>query len=525
MKSSRLKSLMVCGVLCAIGFARPLPAQNPTPEFTMVDVHANPGTLRGMEGGPMREGRYALHQATLLDLISTAWAVRPERVTGGPSWLDLDRFDVIAQAPAETPPTSMPAMLRKVLADRFGLKLHEEKKPVPAFVLSTGKRSLLKPAEDSGDAGCRWRYLTPEQRAASQPRYVCHGETMDEFAKKLSEEVDAPVTNETGLTGKWDFTLYWINQWQLLSRQEEGPSLSEAIEKEMGLKLEPRNVPMDVMVVDSVHRTPAPNPPGVAGKLWPAKLAFEVSSIRPVEPGTVMKGDGFEPGGRIRTIATLETLLRGAWTVHSNDLVTGVPDWFDRDRFEFVAKMPPSMQVVGPGPAPVDIAALRKMWQTLLHDRFGMVWHYEDRPADVFAMVAHKPRLRKADPGARSECKMQTVSRAGTAADAWTCRNMTMDELAQKLQQQMVNFDLIHPVVNATGMEGGWDFTVTWTPPRLVASAAPANNGGQAMAPDPAGTMTFEEALDKELGLKLEVQKRVIPVLVIDHVNRKPTDN
>jgi uncharacterized protein (TIGR03435 family) len=45
------------------------------------------------------------------------------------------------------------------------------------------------------------------------------------------------------------------------------------------------------------------------------------------------------------------------------------------------------------------------------------------------------------------------------------------------------------------------------------------------MAPDPTGTMTFEEALDKELGLKLEVQKRVIPVLVIDHVNRTPTDN
>jgi len=58
-----------------------------------------------------------------------------------------------------------------------------------------------------------------------------------------------------------------------------------------------------------------------------------------------------------------------------------------------------------------------------------------------------------------------------------------------------------------------------------MASPAPANNGGQAMAPDPAGTMAFGEALDKELGLKLEVQKRVIPVLVIDHVNRTPTDN
>jgi len=141
----------------------------------------------------------------------------------------------------------------------------------------------------------------------------------------------------------------------------------------------------------------------------------------------------------------------------------GRPDWFDQDGFEFVAKMPPSMQVVGPGSAPVDIAALRKMWQTLLHDRFGMTWHYEDRPANVFAMVAHKPKLKKSDPRVRSECKMQTVSRGSLPADAWTCRNLTMDQFARKLQQQMVNFDLSHPVVNATNLEGNWDFTVTWT--------------------------------------------------------------
>jgi uncharacterized protein (TIGR03435 family) len=476
MKSPRSNALVVCGVLWLIDFALPLPAQKRVPAFEMVDVHANPDTLRGMEGGPMRDGRYALHQATLADLISTAWEVRPERITGGPSWLDLDRFDVIAQAPAGTPVSSMPLMLRNVLTDRFGLKMHEDKKPLPAFVLSAGKHPLIKPADDSNDSGCRWRYLTAEQREASQPRYVCHDVTMDEFVAKLAgglaSEVGAPVVNETGLTGKWDFTLYWINKWQLLSRQEEGPSLFEAIEKELGLKLEPRDLPMDVIVVDSVNPTPTPNLAGVAEKLWPDKLRFEVASIRPAEPGAVTRGNGFEPGGRIRSVMTLATILHGAWSVHSSDMVTGVPDWFDQNRFEFIAKMPPAMQVVGAGPAPVDIAALRKMWQTLLHDRFGMVWHYEDRPADVFAMTAHKPKLRKADPRARSDCKIRTVSRGGTAAEEWTCRNLTMDQLAKKLQVQMVSFDLSHPVVNATGIEGSWDFTVTWTPPRLVASAA-----------------------------------------------------
>lgn len=531
MKSPRSNSIVVCGVLWATGFALPLAAQNPTPEFEMVDVHANPTVFLTMEGGAMREDRYALHQATLLDLISTAWGVRPERVVGGPSWLNLDRFDVIAQAPAGTPPASMPAMLRKVLADRFGLKVHEDKRPLPGFILSAEKHPLLKAAEDSDDPGCKWRYLTAEQRAASQPTYICHGVTMDEFTAKLAggldeSYVDAPVTNETGLAGRWDFSLQWTNQWWLLSKRAEGPTLFEAIEKQMGLKLETRDVPMDAIVVDSVNRTPTANLPGVREKLWPAHLQFEVATIRPTEPGTVAQGDGFEPGGRINMrAATLATLLRGGWTARSHDMVAGVPDWFDQDRFDFIAKMPSAMVAAGPGRAPVDVTALRLMWQALLHDRFGMVWHYEDRPADVLAIVAHKPKLEKADPQARSACRRKTVNTGGAPAYAWTCRNITMDEFARKIDQQMVGFDLSHPVVDATGIEGSWDFTVTWTPPRLMASAAPANNGGQAMAPDPTGTMTFEEALDKELGLKMEVQKRVIPVLVIDHVNRKPTDN
>jgi uncharacterized protein (TIGR03435 family) len=101
-----------------------------------------------------------------------------------------------------------------------------------------------------------------------------------------------------------------------------------------------------------------------------------------------------------------------------------------------------------------------------------------------------------------------------------------MDQLAAKMRQTMATFDLSHPVINSTGIEGGWDFTVSWTPPPMTASAAPADNGqGAGSAPDPTGTMTFAEALDKEIGLKLEVQKHVIPVLVIDRINRTPTDN
>ena len=134
----------------------------------------------------------------------------------------------------------------------------------------------------------------------------------------------------------------------------------------------------------------------------------------------------------------------------------GRPDWFDQDGFEFVAKMPPSMQVVGPGSAPVDIAALRKMWQTLLHDRFGMTWHYEDRPANVFAMetaprmpqasivVMAMPRLNH--PGGREQsAPIRPPGRRPTRAGAATAGPLRSDPGARRSRSRRGSSDRRRP--------------------------------------------------------------------------------
>jgi uncharacterized protein (TIGR03435 family) len=538
MRRSRILLCVVfCISLCAVfcvppAFAQSAASQTNTPpsKFEMADVHVGPPTLLGVEGGPMREGRFAMCHATMLDLISAAWGVQADKVVDGPNWLNLDRFDVIAQAAPLTSPAAMRTMLRPLLAERLGLKVHEDRRPMPAFVLTAGKHPLLQETDGSEDTNCRWRYLTAEQKAASRPVFACRNISMDEFAAKLSsgiasDYVDEPVTNETGLEGKWDFSFSWTNTWQMIT-SGDGVTLFQAIEKQLGLKLEPRDAPTDVLVVDSVDRAPTANAPGVAEKLSPASREFEVASVRPSEPGEAWRSD-IEPGGRLVIRAgTLYSLLHGAWVIRSDDMVAGVPAWLDQDKFDIVAKMPASLQAVGTDYALVDLPAARQMWQSLLRDRFGMVWHYEDRPANVFAMVSDKPKLKKADPQARSDCKLRTMSQDGRPQFAFECRNMTMDQLAAKMRQMMATFDLNHPAINSTGIEGGWDFTVTWTPPPPTASAATADGGqGAGSAPDPTGTVTFAEALDKELGLKLEVQKHVITVLVIDRINRTPTDN
>jgi uncharacterized protein (TIGR03435 family) len=103
----------------------------------------------------------------------------------------------------------------------------------------------------------------------------------------------------------------------------------------------------------------------------------------------------------------------------------------------------------------------------------------------------------------------------------------------QQFSEQIPGYDsqVFYPVEDRTGLEGAWDFTLTYNPaanllanlPRLAALAGKGANPGD--PPDPDGALSFREATEKQLGLKFETHKRPEPVLVIDHINDKPTEN
>src|SRR5215831_8168632 len=138
--------------------------QNP-PVFEIADVHASPpssNALTQFARGPfVAGGRYELRQATLVDLIRIAYSptgVRTldlDKVFGGPSWLDLDRFDVVAKVPSRASREDMKVMLRALLTDRFKLSVHEDTKPLPAYALTVAKKPLLKEANGSEEHGCK----------------------------------------------------------------------------------------------------------------------------------------------------------------------------------------------------------------------------------------------------------------------------------------------------------------------------------------------------------------------------------
>ena len=119
-----------------------------------------------MNGGAMRAGRYRIQTATMVDLIKTAYGVDADKVLGGPSWMELDRYDVFAKAPESTSADAARLMLQALLAERFKLALHRDSRPVPAFALTAGPGApKLKRADGSGTTGCKSGRLNTAMRS------------------------------------------------------------------------------------------------------------------------------------------------------------------------------------------------------------------------------------------------------------------------------------------------------------------------------------------------------------------------
>jgi uncharacterized protein (TIGR03435 family) len=177
-----------------------------------------------------------------------------------------------------------------------------------------------------------------------------------------------------------------------------------------------------------------------------------------------------------------------------------------------------------------DLDALSVMVKTLLQDRFKLAAHFEERPMPAPALIATKPKLKKADPDSRVGCKegLATLTRVDprstnpTAARLVTCTNVSMAYLASHLRYLASGY--VHSeVLDETGLEGGWDFTLSFSKVRQLQGNVPPP--GASEASDPNGALTVQDALEKQLGLKLVTRRRPVPVLVIDHVEEKPSGN
>jgi uncharacterized protein (TIGR03435 family) len=525
---------------------------SPQQAFEVADVHLSPRSNNLFQRIMFRGGRYEIRNATIVDLIGRAYGIDTDKVAGGPNWVEFDRFDVIAKAEANTPPEALKGMLQALLQDRFKLAVHNETKSIAGYILTMGKgKPKLKESAASGTPGsCQRQPQGPVTVVNGQisfpPNTIsCHNMTMESFASQL-RGLDASyftnaVVDSTGLKGAWDFDLKWTMKGAFPLAGPDALNIVDAIDKELGLKLEEQKIPTQVVVIDQVNRKPSDNPPDLDAKLPALPPAeFEVADIKPTVPGSRPTGPvllGFQPGGRVNLPGfPLRLALNIAWGLNAAEDLQGAPKWLSSAQFDIVAKAPAAyVPTNGQGGSLDDMGP---MLQALLKDRFKMKVHFEDQPVTAYTLVAVKPKLKKADPASRIGCKVGSGPQLVTggllplSSRQVTCQNITMAQFVDQLQSLAGTQYFRHPVLDGTGLEGAWDFILTFSPinPAQIAGArgAPPPGGPGAAdvgASDPVGGVSLFDAVEKQLGLKLESQKRSYPVFVIDHMEEKPTDN
>jgi uncharacterized protein (TIGR03435 family) len=508
-------------------------SNEPLPKFDAADIHTSPKSANpNTAGGFIRGGRYQFRQATMVDLIASAYGVDADKILGGPSWLESDRFDILAKAPTSTSNDTAKLMLQSLLAERFKLVLHKDDKPVSSYVLTVGKGGSKMKESTTGATDCRGVPQNPAPGTIPYQVVQCTHMTAAALAQVLPQlapaYLDRPVTDMTQLTGMYDFELKWTGRGQLAAAGSDGISVFDAVDKQLGLKLELQNRALPVVVVDSANRKPSDNSPDALKNLPVVPTEFEVADFKPSPPGAQQRGN-IQPGGRIDLQSfPIRQMIQAAWDV-PEDMIVG-PKIMETARFDLIAKAPSDVAVTGIN---IDVDTLRAMLRATLIERFKIQSHMEDRSVDVYALVAPRKetRMKKADPSARSVCKRATPPPGTPAAlsQMISCQNMTMSEFGEKLRGFAGGY-ITHPSIDLTGIEGGWDFTLAWTPRGAFEAAArpegqPQPGGGGAPSSDPNGGLTVFEAIEKQLGLKMELQKHPMPVLVIDHIEEKPTEN
>jgi uncharacterized protein (TIGR03435 family) len=504
--ASILSILSVCGAVNA----------QPATQFEAADLHVSPPGSTPSSGF-LPGGRVELRAMTLLQLITLAYNVRPDRVSGGPNWTDTDHFDVLAKAPAGASQDAMRTMLQNLLTERLGLAIQSGDKPEPVYALSVGKRGAAKAATGEGEPGCK------KANEDGLITLTCLKTSIASLAELLPQTAPAyfagrsTVVDHTKLEGVYDFRLQWVGRGQLPPGPEglkDGRSIFSSLEKELGLVLEPQTAPVQMLTIASVNRTPAANPPDVEAKLGPAPTEFDVAEVKPSGPGE--NPDFKLENGRITAKAIpLKELIAFAWNVDNDDALKGGPKWLDSELFDIVAKTAPTE----------SDDTLRVMTRALLAERFGLKVHQETQPIIVFALTAVKPKLAVADPAERTTCKMSLAD----GQRAYTCTNVTMAQFAERLREA-ANGYVDRPIVDLTGLKGSYDFTVTWAPVGRTRGRVPQPGSGEKNesalpAAAPTGDLTVFEAVSRQLGLKLAPAKHPMPVVVIDHVERKPTAN
>jgi uncharacterized protein (TIGR03435 family) len=240
----------------------------PRPAFDAFEVATiKPTTLDWPSGGRYMRmqtaHQFVARNYTLRVILAAAYYLTPSAVSGGPAWVDSDRYDILAEVPGQVRPNTdeQMSMLRNLLSERFSLTLHREEKEFPIYALTIAKN------------GSRLKASTPTTAPEGSPplvfvlspdgaRLAARDATMGELAWVMQRSaLDRPVVDKTGLRGRYDFDLEWTpDETQfggtLPPVNPEHPKLDlfAAMQQQLGLRLDATKGPIQALVIDRVER-------------------------------------------------------------------------------------------------------------------------------------------------------------------------------------------------------------------------------------------------------------------------------
>jgi uncharacterized protein (TIGR03435 family) len=300
---TRWIALVALQVVIGVSMGSQGHAQSPAPRstFEVATVKLDRGCGNVTRGNPPSPGRLNMQCITLKDLIGTAYitfahgphpSARRPKILGGPSWIDSDRYEITAKAEDGAGLAQMAGpMLQVLLEERFKLTIHRETRELPIYTLTVAKGGLKPQAlQEANCVPIDLNHLEPPAPGEPIPNFCdrqmfkrigpntlmdVYGASMTSFSDGLlSNRLDRPVIDKTGLAGRFDFHLEFAPDTAApgLQRRGEpvdpgapalpadtgGPSIFTALQEQLGLKLSADKGPVEVIVIDHVEK-PAAN--------------------------------------------------------------------------------------------------------------------------------------------------------------------------------------------------------------------------------------------------------------------------
>lgn len=265
--SSASRALQICVTMLAMSWLQVM-AQSPSPQvqkeqpmaadakpaFEVATIRlSDPNDPRAANGWSFEsEGhRLQCRQATVLDIVSVMYGIKPQQIVGGPDWLSKTHYDItgIPDTPGVPNSSQVREMYKKLLADRFHLALHRDTRDMSIYAVTVAEGGPhLKPAgpEERTNAG------NSGDRSQRVVRFT--GMSMQDFARNLTLFEDRPVVDKTGLTGRYDFTLRWTYALSGEEQPDAPPSLFTAMKEQLGLQMNAAKGSAEVIVIDHLER-------------------------------------------------------------------------------------------------------------------------------------------------------------------------------------------------------------------------------------------------------------------------------